>query len=505
MSASDFEAQLVHLPDYFSSHVLLTLGAVAIGCLISLPLAFLALRKPTLRTLLLGAASIVQTIPGLALLALMVPLLGRIGVVPALVALVLYSMLPVLRNTVTGVQGVDAAVLEAARGIGMTDGQILTRVQIPLAAPMIVAGVRTAAVWTVGMATLSTPVGATSLGNYIFSGLQTQNTAAVVIGCVAAATLAIGLDGLIRLAQLAAERRDGRLTLASLLLLATLVGLSSAPVLGRWLRRDDAPHAIVGAKTFTEQYILADLISNRLRDAGFDVELREGLGSTVAFDALVTGDIDVYVDYSGTLWTNQMKRAEHAGDSPSLLAEMRSWLESNHGISLLGTLGFENAYALAMRRERADALGIANLSDLAERSRNLAIGADYEFFARPEWGAVRDRYAMMFREQRTFDSTLMYRAVVDGHVDVISAFSSDGRVSAFDLVVLEDPLQAFPPYDAVVLLSQRAARRPALVAALLPLIGSIDDARMRGANELVDVGGRSISEAAHSLEQDVRR
>jgi osmoprotectant transport system permease protein len=500
VSTADFEAQLVHLPDYFASHVLLTIGAVSMACMISLPLAALALRRPAFAAPLLGIASVVQTIPGLALLALMVPLLGRIGVVPALVALVLYGMLPVLRNSVTGARGVDAAVLEAARGIGMTDGQILLRVQLPLATPMIVAGVRTAAVWTVGMATLSTPVGATSLGNYIFSGLQTQNTAAVLIGCGAAAVLAIGLDGLIRLAQLAAERRDRRLAVTSLLLLVAAVGLSAAPATGQWLRPHDRPRVIVGAKTFTEQYILADLIAGQLRAAGFDVEKREGLGSTVAFDALVTGDVDVYVDYSGTIWANHMKRSDRAVGPVELLAEMGKWLESNHGVRLLGPLGFENAYALAMPRERASALGVSNLADLARRSRELEIGGDYEFFSRPEWISVRDRYGMAFREQRTFDSTLMYGAVVDGHVDVISAFSSDGRVSAFDLVVLDDPLKAFPPYDAVLLLSRNAARRPAVVAALVPLIGSIDDTQMRGANQRVDVDGRSIAEAARGLE-----
>lgn len=501
MSRSDFAAQLVHLPDYFSSHVLLTIGAVLLSCLLSLPLAALAVRRPGLAGPLLGIASIVQTIPGLALLALMVPLLGRIGVVPALVALVLYGMLPVLRNTVTGAQSVDAAVLEAARGIGMTDGQIMLRVQLPLAAPVIVAGIRTATVWTVGMATLSTPVGATSLGNYIFSGLQTQNTAAVLTGCAAAAALAIGLDALIRLAQLAAERRDGRLALASILLLVSTVGLASAPALGRAVRSQEGPRASVGAKTFTEQYILATLIANRLRDADFDVTLREGLGSTVVFDALAAGEIDVYVDYSGTVWANQMKRSDRgdADDPGSMLVEMRAWLAAQRGIELLGALGFENAYALAMRRDRAEALGISSLADLATRSPDLAIGGDYEFFSRPEWLAVRDRYGMAFREQRSFDSTLMYGAVVDGHVDVISAFSSDGRISAFDLIVLDDPLQAFPPYDAVVLLSHAASRRPALVDALTPLIGAIDDTRMRGANQLVDVDGRPVAEAARKL------
>ena len=494
--------QLVHFPDYFANHVLLTVGALSIGIALSLPLAGVAVRRPSLAGPLLAVASVVQTVPGLALLALMVPLLGRIGVVPALVALVLYSMLPVLRNAVTGALEVDADVLQAARGIGMTDGQILLRVQLPLALPVIVAGVRTAAVWTVGMATLSTPVGATSLGNFIFSGLQTQNTAAVLLGCAGAAVLAIALDGLIRLGELAAARRDARLGWSALALFVVAVALASAPVLAGSLRSSDRPRVVVGAKTFTEQYILAGLIGERLRAAGFAVEVRDGLGSTVVFEALAQGEVDVYVDYSGTIWANHMKR-EDAPGAGDVLAGISAWLRDRHGIVQLGALGFENAYALAMRRDRARDLGITSLADLAARSPELAIGGDYEFFARPEWLAVASRYGMSFREQRSFDSTLMYGAVVDGHVDAISAFSSDGRIAAFDLTVLDDPLQAFPPYDAVLLLSRAAARRAALVAALEPLVGAIDDDRMRDANRRVDLDGRPVADAVAALDDAI--
>ncbi|MBW2667908.1 MAG: ABC transporter permease/substrate-binding protein [Deltaproteobacteria bacterium] len=457
------EAQLAHLPDYLSAHLLLTIGALAAGVAISLPLAVLVLRVRPLAAPVLATAGVIQTIPGLALLALMVPLLGRIGVVPALLALTLYSVLPVLRNTVTGALEVDRNVLEAARGIGMTATQTLFRVQLPLALPTIVAGLRTAAVWTVGTATLSTPVGATSLGNYIFSGLQTQNMAAVLVGCAAAAALAISLDGLIRL------------------------GLGSWPRIQPLLHPDSRPRVIVGAKTFTEQYILARLISDRLEARGFAVELRDGLGSTVVFDALVAGEIDLYVDYTGTLWANHMGR----GDSESaaaVLDEAERWLDAEHGALLLGPLGFENAYALAMRREQARELGVETLEEVAALSPGLAIGGDYEFFARPEWEALRESYGFDFARQRSFDASLMYGAVADGHVDLISAFSSDGRIAAFDLVVLEDPLQALPP-----------------LAALRPLIDAIDDADMRMANKLVDVDHRSIQEAADYLASSIAR
>lgn len=500
MIGARLESQLVHLPDYFAHHVLLTVGALLLGIAISLPLAGLAIRRPSLAGPMLGVASVVQTIPGLALLALMVPLLGRIGIVPALVALVLYSMLPVLRNAVTGALEVDPDVIEAARGIGMTEGQILMRVRFPLAAPVIVAGVRTAAVWTVGMATLSTPVGATSLGNYIFSGLQTQNTEAVLLGCAGAAVLAISLDGLIRLGEVAALRRDGRLAGVSILAFVLAVGLSLSPILAD--ESSGRPLVRVGAKTFTEQYVLVEAMADRLRGAGFDVAIRDGLGSTVVFDALANDEIDLYVDYSGTIWANHMQRAE-TPSAEVVLEEMARWLEERHGIRSLGALGFENAYALAMTRARAAALGVRTLGDLAQRSPELSIGGDYEFFARPEWIAVRDRYDLRFREERSFDSTLMYTAVAEGHVDAISAFSTDGRIAAFDLVVLDDPLDAFPPYDAVLLLSASAAERGDLVAVLEPLVGAISDAAMREANRRVDLDGASVADVGRDLARDL--
>src|SRR5215472_10232105 len=161
------------LPDYLGGHLLLSLASLAVGLAVSLPLGVLTSRRPRLAELALGVAGVVQTMPSLALLVLMVPLLGgAIGFRPAFVALTLYSVLPILANTVVGIRGVDPALIEAARGLGMNDRQMLRRVQVPLAAPVIIAGIRTATVLVVGTATLATPVGGESLGNYIFSGLE---------------------------------------------------------------------------------------------------------------------------------------------------------------------------------------------------------------------------------------------------------------------------------------------------------------------------------------------
>jgi len=496
---SEFDARfadaLARLPDYLSQHVIVSVTALALGLALSLPLAILATRRARLRWPLLAFASLVQTIPGLALLALFYPLLlglsalteaifGRgfsaLGFLPSVLALTLYSMLPVLRNTVTGIEGIDPAVKAAALGVGMTPRQSLWMVELPLALPVIMAGIRTAAVWVIGTATLSTPVGQTSLGNYIFAGLQTQNWVSVLFGCVAAALLALVVDQLLALMESGVALRKRARIAAGAVGLALVLAAALVPGFSR-----PAATYVIGAKTFTEQYILASLIQDRLHAEGLSAARRDGLGSTVIFNALASGEIDVYVDYSGTIWANHMRRSD-IKPREEVLKELGEWLKKERGIELLGALGFENAYALAMRRDRAQELGIRTIEDLASHSRRLMIGGDYEFFDRPEWAALREAYGLNFRQQRQMDSTFMYGAVMNGDVDVISAFSSDGRIARFDLLVLDDPKRALPPYDAVLLLSPRRAADGALREALMPIVGRIDVELMREANLRAD-------------------
>jgi osmoprotectant transport system permease protein len=433
---------------------------------------------------------VVQTVPGLALLALFYPLLlalasvtlawfgfgfSAFGFLPAVLALALYSMLPVLRNTITGLNGVDPALTEAAKAAGMTPRQSLFMVELPLALPVIMAGIRTSAVWVIGTATLSTPIGQTSLGNYIFAGLQTQNWVLVLFGCFAAAVLALAVDQLLALIE--TGLRHGSRIRAALggVGIAALIAATLVPALAR-----SSSTYIVGAKTFAEQYVLSALMADRLRAAGLSASLRAGLGSNVIFGALAANDIDVYVDYSGTLWVNQF----HRSDMPprdKLLAELKGLL-AKQNITLLGELGFENAYALVMPKQRADALGIHSIADLASHAATLSIAGDYEFFSRPEWAALQKAYALSFRSQRTMQPDFMYAAVASGDVDVIAGYTSDGLIAKYGLTVLDDPRHAIPPYDAIVLLAPRRATDGALQGALKPLLGRIDIADMREAN-----------------------
>jgi osmoprotectant transport system permease protein len=481
---------LSHLPDYLGNHVRVSVAALGLGLLVSLPLAIGVRNQPLLRNALLGIASVVQTVPGLALLALFYPLLlalaslslawfgfgfSAFGFLPAVLALALYSMLPVLRNTITGLQGLDAAILEAAQGVGMTSRQSLFMVELPLALPVIMAGIRTAAVWVIGTATLSTPIGQTSLGNYIFAGLQTQNWVFVLFGCFAAAVLALAVDQLLTLIEAGISQRSRLRAAFGGIGIVALLAATLVPSLAR------APTSyVVGAKTFAEQYVLSALIAQRLRAGGLTANTREGLGSNVIFDALASNDVDVYVDYSGTLWANQFHHSD-VRPREELLHELTAIL-AQQKITLLGELGFANAYALVMPRKRAEALGIRSIADLVSRAPTMSLAADYEFFSRPEWAGLRSAYGLSFRAQRQMQPDFMYAAVASGEVDVIAGYTSDGLIAKYDLVVLDDPKHAIPPYDAIVLLAPKRASDSALREALQPVLGKIDLAAMREAN-----------------------
>ncbi|MGE0788763.1 MAG: ABC transporter permease/substrate-binding protein [Sandaracinaceae bacterium] len=507
---------VAQLAELTLAHLRLSVWALCLGAAISIPLGVFASTRPRLERATLAIASVVQTIPGLALLAVMVPALAAlsrvglpipsIGMLPAVLGLTLYSVLPMLRNTVVGLSEVSPAIKEAARGIGMTPRQQLVQVELPLAAPIIVAGVRTATVWTVGMATLATPVGGSGLGDLIFLGLQIRDHGAVLLGCLGSAALALSLDGLIRLAERGIRERRRGLSLGVAAIGGLLVLYTVGTPIAAALSSDGASEVRIGCKSFTEQHILGELLALEVRETGEEARVMRSLGSTVAFDALAAGEIDLYVDYTGTLYTQAMGRDRLPADRAAVLDEVRGWLAREHGIEVVARLGFENAYALAARRPADGGPRVTRLSELAPLAPSLSVGGDYELFGRGEWASVRETYGLTFREQRAMDPTLLYRAVADGQVDVIGAYTTDGRIDAFDLVVLEDDRGAIPPYDALLLASASfGATHPTVLEHLRRLDGAIDAERMRALNRAVDRDGRDVADVAREAQGGLDR
>lgn len=497
----DFVSSFQRVPELLVEHVRLSFSALALGLLIALPLAIWAARSKRVAQIALGFASLIQTIPALALLALFYPLLlaltsiigeviSPLGFLPSLLALTLYALLPIMRNTVTGLNGVNPALKQAADGMGMTDLQKLWLVEAPLAAPTIMAGIRTASVWTIGAATLATTVGQASLGNLIFTGLQIQNWSLVLAGCISAAALAITVDILLGMVETGiALRKRVRVIIASILL-ALGLGYALWPATS-----DDDKTIVIGAKGFSEQYILARVIGQRLEEAGYQVSYREGLGSAVVFQAVSNSDIDISIDYSGTIWTNEMQREDRI-PAAQMLDEIGAWVAETQGIKLLGALGFENTYAFAVRADDAQQMGLTSLDDLARVAPQFTFGTDTEFLERPEWRSVKQAYGMAFGQEKSFEPTFMYNALESKQADVISAFSSDGRIAAYGFEVLADPKGAIPAYDAMIMIAPRRSKDPKLLAALEPLIGAIPAQKMREANYRVDREENKQSPAA---------
>ena len=488
---------LAMLPDRLAAHLGVSAAALALAIVVAVPLVLLMTARPRLRAAVLAAVGVIQTIPALALLALFYPLLlllggitrrlvgfgiPALGLLPSLLALALYALLPLVRGGSDGLASVAPETLDAADGIGMTRRQRLLRVELPLAAPIVMGGLRVAAVWTIGAATLATTVGQKSLGDLIFAGLQLEDWTLVTTGCIAAAALAIVVD--LALAQAETGLTEGRPRRALLglgLLVALVAGVIGWDASAR-PPASAAPAVVVGAKNFSEQYILAELIADRLRAEGIPATVRSGLGSAVAFRALAAGDIDVYVDYSGTLWDNVLHRSD-AVPRAEMLATLRRELPARARVRVAASLGFENAYALAMRRRDATRLGIASLADLTARAGSLRLATDIEFQQRPEWAALQRVYGLKFKALTAYTPTLMVRALTGGDADVITAFSSDGRIAAEDLVLLTDPRGALPAYDALLLVGPH---RPDLTARLAPLDGKVPVETMRAANWQVD-------------------
>lgn len=503
--------QLTFLPDRLGGHVFLAFTSILAGVLISIPLGIFCSRRPQYERVAVTIANIIQTIPGMALLAIMVFVLNRTGVMPAWIALVLYSILPILRNTIAGMKTVDPGCLEAADGIGLNKWQRLRIVELPLAAPTIIAGVRTASAWVVGAATLAYPVGATSLGDYIFAGLQTTNEAALMVGCVFSAGLALILDMLLGGLEKASQKRSPAWAFGSI---GCLILVAVSPLLLRSLQQEESltpvdpriasaefaqkePY-VIGGKPFTEQYILIDHLQNVLSGESRATEVKPGLGSAVVLQSLERGEIDCYVEYTGTLWANEMERDDNLSTS-EMMIDIATYLKEKSGVLALGPLGFRNDYVFAMRKEQADQLGITSIDDLVPHAKELTAACEIEFWSRPEWKTVQEKYGLQFGETKSMDATLMYGALSRGDADVIVAYRTDGRLASGEFVELADPRFALPPYDAVLLVSPRLAKDRAATEKLRKMVNTISTETMRNANGMVDIEGRPVAEAAETL------
>jgi osmoprotectant transport system permease protein len=491
-------------------HLALVLGSTLIAVVIGIPVGIWLTRRERWRAPVLGLAGVMQTVPSLALFGFLIPLpfIGGIGARTATVALVLYALLPIIRNTVTGITGVDANVREAAVAMGMTDNQVLWQVELPLAASVILTGVRVAVVISVGVATIAAAVGAGGLGTFIFRGLRQNNDINLILaGAVPAALMAIGADFVLGLVEkrfdTSARRRtsEGKrrwLAWAAGVALVLLLAAGGFNAL-----RSGRADISVGSKDFTESVILAEIVGQMLEARGLRVERRFDLGGTLSHQALVSGKIDCYPEYTGTAYTAILHHK--AITDPSLVyQEVKREYAEKFAIETGPPLGYSNDFAILVRGEVARRLKLKTISDAAPYVRNWRAGFGQDFMSREDgYSGFARTYGLTFAEQpREMDLSLTYQALASDKVDLIAGNSTDGLIAALDLFQLEDDRHFFPPYQAVILARSESVNRwPALAEVLARLNNALTTEEMRRLNYEVDGNKRDVKEVAREWRQ----
>jgi osmoprotectant transport system permease protein len=490
-----------------AAHLDLVGEAILIAVALGVPLGILASRSRGAERSILGLANVLQTIPSLALLGVLLILFqGRIGKPPALAALVVYSLLPIIKNTILGLKGVDRGVAEAALGMGMTPWQRLTLVELPLAVPVLLGGVRVAAVASVGMATIAAAIGAKGLGSYIFRGISLSDPRLILLGSVPAALLALACDAALGELEHRLDPTKARKSgLRDRLAIAATLALVALGLYGAWGEMGSAPRSgtiVIGSKDSAEPVILGHMLADLVEaHTPLKADRRLNLGgSLICFNALKQGGLDAYVEYTGTVLTTILKRPPEY--DPAKVRGLVDLGLAGDGITTLPPLGFENSFAILMRRGQAESLGIRKVSDLARHAGTLRAGFGPEFMNRADGypGLVR-AYGIEFAiAPREMDRNLLYQAVSQGSIDVAAGDATDGRVASLDLVQLEDDRRYFPPYEAVALVRSKALDdHPRLREVLVRLSGKIDAATMRRLNHEVDGKKRDPAEVAREF------
>jgi osmoprotectant transport system permease protein len=484
-------------------HLFLVFVSTGLAVLLGVPLGILLTRIKSLQTPILGIANIMQTIPSLALFGLLIPIpfIGGIGARTAIIALAFYSFLPVIRNTVTGILGVDSKVREAATAMGMTDWQILKMVELPLAAPVILTGIRVAVVIAVGVATVAAAVGAGGLGTYIFRGLRQNDNNLLLAGAISSAILALVADFAlgqfersfeIKTKVSSAKRKI--LAIAAAAFIVLLVGLSF--ITNSNSTNSESQKIRVGSKDFTESVILAEILAQMLEQKGLSVERQFELGGNLAHDALLSNQIDVYPEYTGTAFTAILKHKPITDPNEVYEQTKREYTEK-FNLNLSPPLGFSNDFAILVRGDVARKQNLKTISDAVPVSRNWQAGFGQDFMSRADgYAGFARSYILKFAKQpREMDLSLTYRALAAGEVDIIAGNSTDGLISALDLFQLEDDKHYFPPYQAVFIARQDKAE--ILNEVFEKLRDAISTEEMRRLNYEVDGNKRTPKEVAN--------
>ncbi|GCL36170.1 substrate-binding region of ABC-type glycine betaine transport system [Sphaerospermopsis reniformis] len=477
-------------------HLILVAIAMIVAISIGIPLGIFITRKPKLAPPILGLANAIQTIPSLAIFGFLisVPFLGGIGKNPAVVALTLYALLPIIRNTYIGINGIDPAIKEAGIGIGMTDRELLFQVEIPLALGVILAGVRVATVISVGIATIAAAIGGGGLGIFIFRGISTVNNELILAGAIPAALIALGADFGLGFLEKTFTKQQG-----SKPKIAVILGIIVFIISGLFVFNSQQTSATItiGSKNFTEQVILGEILAQTIENnTNLKVDRKFNLGGTfIAHEAVKAGKIAGYVEYTGTAFTAVLKE-KNITDPQVVYERTKKAYQEKYNLTVMQPLGFENTYAMLIRAEDAKKWQVKTLSEIAKYTPQMQAGFGYEFLERADgYPGLSKTYGLKFANIKQMELGLMYQALKEKQVDFIAANSTDGLIPVLNLVILADDKKYFPPYEAVPVFNQEILEKyPELVETINKLAGKISTAEIQQMNYQVDNQSQPVEE-----------
>lgn len=484
-------------------HILISLLAISIASVLGIILGIIISEYRRFSGLILGTVNILYTIPSIALLGFFITITG-VGNTTALIALIIYALLPIIRSTYTGIVNINPLIIEASEGMGSTKLQQLFKVKLPLALPVLMSGIRNMVTMTIALAGIASFVGAGGLGVAIYRGITTNNSAMTFLGSLLIAILALVFDFILGLIEkrLTNRKRVKYKINPKLIILGLFIVIFGA-YFSLNSKKDKTIN--IATKPMTEGYILGQMLTELIeQDTDLKVNITNGVGGGTSniHPAIVKGEFDLYPEYTGTSWEAVLKK--EASYDESKFDELQKEYKEKYNLEYVNLYGFNNTYGLAVNKDIAEKYNLKTYSDLAKVSNNLIFGAEYDFFEREDgYKELQKIYSMDFKKKIDMDIGLKYQAMKDKKIDVMVIFTTDGQLAISDVVVLEDDKKMYPSYRAgTVVRSEILSEYPELKPVLEKLNNILDDKTMADLNYQVESEGKKPEDVAREYLQE---
>ena len=497
----------IYFLNLLAEHLLLSLGSLLAVTVLGISLGIFVFYSSKSRKIILPLINFLYTIPSIAMFGLLIPLVG-IGLKNALIVLILYGLLPIVRSTYSGLKEVPAQLVEAAQGLGSTPIQVFKNIYFPLALPSILSGLRITVVMIVALTGLAALIGAGGLGQAIFRGLNTMNTGLIVTGSLGISLFAILGDqwigqfekdqSLLRvISRNATKRQKNRIIFPTIVVLILSI---AALIYLNPLNSKNLDTIAVASKPTSEQFILGEIIAQTIENNTDIKVVRKfgiGGGTTNIHPAMISGDLDIYVEYTGTAWLNVLEEKLPANNQIKF-ENLNTIYQQKFKLKWLGLLGFNNTYGLAISKNHPE---ISTYSDLAEKSSDFTFGAEFDFFERSDaFPGLKRMYFFQFKKLEEMDINLRYQAFEQGKIEAVDVFTTDAQIKNLNLKVLKDDKNYFPNYEAGIVARQEILEKyPEVEKLLLNLKDKITTEKMQELNYAVEVEKKSPAQVASNF------